>query len=186
MPWANHDSVPRDAVGMGRHLMLVRHAKSAWGDPSLADHDRPLAPRGIKALPWLRNHIASLTPPELVVCSTSRRTVETLEGIRAVLPQHPRIEMERALYGATVETVLGRLQRLDSDVGCAMVIGHNPAVQDLAMLLAGAGDPDMRAQLASKLPTAATVSLSFDGPWADLGPHMARLDDLFMPRAPRS
>jgi phosphohistidine phosphatase len=136
---------------MGRHLTLVRHAKSDWGDPSLADHDRPLAPRGIRALPSLRNHIASLPPPDLVVCSTSRRTVETLEGIRAALPQHARIEMERALYGATAETVLGRLHRLNSDVGCALVIGHNPALQDLAMLLSGAGDPDMRAQLAAKI-----------------------------------
>jgi phosphohistidine phosphatase len=152
----------------------------------LADHDRPLAPRGIRALTLLSNHIANLTPPEIVVCSTARRTVETLEGIRAVLSRHALIEMDRALYGATAETVLGRLHRIDSDVGCAMVIGHNPAMQDLAMVLAGAGDPDMRAQLASKLPTAATVSLSFDGRWADLGAGMAQLDDLFMPRAPRS
>ena len=180
------DAATRDAADMRRHLILVRHAKSAWNDPSLADHDRPLAPRGAKALPRLRNHLASLPPPEFVLCSTSRRTVDTFEGIRAALPQHARIEMEQAVYDATADTLLGRLQRVDSDVGCAMVIGHNPAVQDLAMLLVGAGDPDMRAQLAAKLPTAAAVTLSIDGPWADLGVGTARLDDLFMPRPPRS
>ena len=93
-----------------------------------------------------------------------------------------RIEMEPTLYEATADTLLGRLQRVDSDIGCAMVIGHNPAVQDLALLLVGAGDPELRALLAAKLPTAAAVTLSLDGPWADLGAGTVRLDDLFTPR----
>jgi len=90
--------------------------------------------------------------------------------------------MEQAFYEATADTLLGRLQRVDSDIGCAMVIGHNPAVQDLAMLLVDAGDPDMRTQLAAKFPTAAAVTLSLDGAWADLGAGTVRLDVLFMPR----
>jgi phosphohistidine phosphatase len=182
MPNAKQDGATLDASGVRRHLILVRHAKSAWNDPSLADHDRPLAPRGARALPRLSNHLASVPPPELVLCSTSRRTADTLEGIRAALPRDARIEMEQALYEATADTLLGRLQRVDSDIGCAMVIGHNPAVQDLAMLLVNAGDPDMRAQLSAKLPTAAAVTLSLDGAWADLGAGTVRLDDLFMPR----
>lgn len=182
MSSAERDGATRDAAGMGRHLILVRHAKSAWNDPSLVDHDRPLAPRGARALPRLRNHLASVPPPELVLCSTSRRTADTLDGIRAALSRHARIEMEQALYEATVDTLLGRLHRVDSDIGCAIVIGHNPALQDLAMLLVDAGDPDMRAQVASKFPTAAAVTLALDGTWADLGAGTVRLDDLFMPR----
>lgn len=167
--------------------MLVRHAKSAWNDASLADHDRPLAPRGVKALPRLRDHLARAThPPELVVCSTARRTVDTLDGIRAALPQHARVETEQAVYGASAHALLGRLRLVDDDIGCAMVIGHNPATQDLAMLLIGTGDPGLRERLVAKLPTGAAVTLSFDGAWEDLGAHMARLDDLFMPRPPRS
>ena len=187
MPEAERDAMIRDAVGMRRHLVLVRHAKSAWNDESLADHDRPLAPRGAKALPRLQDHLArAADPPEIVLCSTSRRTVDTLEGIRSALPQHARVETERAIYDAVTDTLLGRLQLVDSDIGCAMVIGHNPTMQDLAMMLVGDGDPDIRAQLSAKLPTGAAVTLSFDGPWRELGAGTARLDELFMPRPPRS
>ena len=94
--------------------------------------------------------------------------------------------MEQAFYEATADTLLGRLQRVDSDIGCAMVIGHNPAVQDLAMILTGVGDLDLRAQLAAKLPTGAAVTLSYEGTWGELGAGAARLDDLFMPRPPRA
>lgn len=168
---------------MRRHLILVRHAKSAWDDASLADHDRPLALRGAKALPRLRGHLAQTTnPPELVLCSTSRRTVDTFEGIQAALSKDTRIETERTFYDASADTLLDRLQRVDSDIDCAMVIGHNPAVQELAMLLVGVGDHDMRARLRAKLPTGAAVTLSFEGAWGDLGAGMSRLDDLFVPR----
>lgn len=182
VPAAKCDGATRDADGMRRHLLLVRHAKSAWNDPSLADHDRPLAPRGTRALPRLRNHVTSMPPPELVLCSTSRRTADTFEGIRAALHRDARIEMEPALYEATADTLLGRLQRVDSDVGCTMLIGHNPSMQDLAMLLVGAGDSAMRAQLSAKFPTAAALTLSLDRTWADLGAGAVRLDDLFLPR----
>lgn len=177
----------RDASGMRRQLLLVRHVKSAWDDASIADHDRPLSRRGAKALTRLRDHMRQIDrPPELVLCSTARRTVDTFEGMRTVLPHDARVEMERAIYDASGDTLLSRLQFIGDDIGCAMVIGHNPAVQDVALSLVGAGDPDMRAQLSAKLPTGAAVTLSFDGAWGDLRAGTARLDDVFMPRPPRS
>ena len=172
---------------MRRHLLLVRHAKSAWDDTSLTDHDRVLAPRGTKALPRVRDHLLEVDHrPELVLCSSSRRTRETLEGIMPAIPEHARVEVERELYLAGAGTLLARLRGVGSGVECAMTIGHNPGTQDLAILLAGSGDTDMRAQLTTKLPTGAVVTLSFDGTWADLGGGVARIDDLFMPRPTRS
>lgn len=177
----------RDDEDMRRHLLLVRHAKSAWDDTSLTDHDRPLAPRGTKALRRIRDHVLGADHrPELVLCSSSRRTVETLGGIRPAIPEQARVEVERELYLASAGTLLARLRALGSGVECAMVIGHNPGTQDLAMLLVGDGDAEMRAQLVTKLPTGAVVTLSFDGAWADLGGGVARIDDLFMPRPTRS
>lgn len=122
----------------------------------------------------------------MVLCSSSRRTVETLGGIRPAIPEQARVEVERELYLASAGTLLARLRALGSGVECAMVIGHNPGTQDLAMLLVGDGDAEMRAQLVTKLPTGAVVTLSFDGAWADLGGGVARIDDLFMPRPTRS
>ena len=78
-----------------RHIVVIRHAKSSWDDPSIADHDRPLSKRGRNALSRLRDHIEGLElRPELVMCSSSLRTRETLAGIRAAFGRKARVEFE--------------------------------------------------------------------------------------------
>ena len=124
--------------------------------------------------------------PNLVLCSSSRRTVDTLNGIRAALPRRASIEVADELYLANADTLLARLRDVDDTIRCAMVVGHNPAIEDLAERLVGSGDTSLRAQLAAKVPTGALVALSFDGAWTDLGAGAARLDALFLPRPPRS
>jgi phosphohistidine phosphatase len=177
----------RDDCAVRRQLLLVRHAKSSWDDTSLADRDRPLAPRGIKALAGMRDHLQrSGHRPEIVLCSPSRRTIDTLDSIRAAIPEHARVVLADELYGATANSLLALLRGVDDGIDCAMVVGHNPTVQDLALLLVGEGDADIRGQLATKLPTGAVVTMSFDGDWADLHDGVAALDDLYMPRPPRS
>lgn len=174
-------------AGMRRDLVLVRHAKSAWDDPSLADHDRPLAPRGKKALRQLRQFLEGTDyQPDVVLCSSSRRTVDTLAAIRAALPKRATIEVTDALYLASADTVLARLHALDEVVRCAMVVGHNPTIEDLAEHLVGSGDAGLRTQLAAKLPTGALVGLSFAGVWTDLSAGAGHIDTLFLPRPTRS
>lgn len=171
---------------MRRHLLLVRHAKSAWNEPSIPDHDRELAPRGVGALPLLRDHLDRAEQrPDLVMCSSSRRTIDTLAGIRPIVSERALVRVEPRIYGASVHTLLELLRDLEDDIACAMLIGHNPGMQDLALLLAGAGESDTHAQLLTKFPTAAAVTLSFDRPWSQLGAGRATIDDLFMPRPPR-
>ena len=171
---------------MRHDLLLVRHAKSAWDDPSLADHDRPLAVRGDKALRGLREYLSRVEhPPDAVLCSSARRAVDTLDGIRAALPKRASIDVTDELYMASTNTLLARLHGLNGKVRCAMLIGHNPGIENLALLLVGSGDAGLRAQLAAKLPTGALVALSFDGRWTQLGAETARVDALFMPRRPR-
>jgi phosphohistidine phosphatase len=172
---------------MTQRIVLVRHAKSSWDDPALPDHDRPLAPRGERALPGMREHIARLELPALVVlCSTARRAVDTLDGIRAGLPTDASVRFDRALYHADAEALLEILQSLGRAVSSAMVIGHNPTLQDLACSLVGSGDHDDRRQLATKLPTGSIVTMSMavsmPGAWTLVRPGTARLDDLYLPR----
>jgi len=169
-----------------RDVLLVRHAKSAWDDSSLADHDRPLAPRGEKALIRLREYLTQAGfLPDVVLCSSSRRTADTLEGIRVALPKRARIELDDELYLADANTMLTRLHDLDAEVRCVMLVGHNPGIEDLASLLAGSGDARMREQVAVKFPTGTLVALSFGGAWTDLGAGVARIDAMFMARPPR-
>jgi len=170
-----------------RDLLLVRHAKSAWDDPSLDDHDRPLAPRGKKAVRRMRAYLTQTEyRPDVVLCSSSRRTVDTLDGIRAALPKRVRVEVADELYLADADTWLERLHRLENKDRCAMFVGHNPGLADLASLLVGSGDAGLRAQLAIKFPTGALVALSFDGAWADFDAGTARIDAFFVSRSPRS
>ena len=173
---------------MRRHLVLVRHAKSAWDHPESGDHDRSLSDRGRNALPLMNQHITeSSLRPDLVWCSSAQRTIETLAGIRSALPELADIDIDRDLYNAYEATVLARLRQLGDDVECAMVVGHNPTIQQVALLLAdpGEGDTEAHQRVQTKLPTGAIMTISFDGRWSDLAAGTARLDDLFTPRPPR-
>lgn len=171
---------------MRRDLLLLRHAKSAWDDPSLSDHDRPLSARGANAVRRLHDHfVRAEYRPDVVLCSSARRTIDTLDGIRTALPKRASIEVIHELYLADADALLTRLHGLGADVRCAVLIGHNPGLEDLAARLVGSGDDRLRTQLAAKFPTGALVALSFDGGWAELGTGGARIDALFVPRPPR-
>jgi phosphohistidine phosphatase len=159
-------------------LYLLRHAKSSWDEPGLRDHERPLAPRGRKAGKKLARYLRDEgIRPELVLCSSARRTQETLGRILPALGEPVAVEIEDRLYGAGSEDLLARLRELPEDVGSALVIGHNPGLQDLALRLAPA-EP----RLAEKFPTGALASVALAGPWARLGETPVELTAFVVPR----
>jgi phosphohistidine phosphatase len=118
-------------------LHLLRHAKSDWGDDSLTDHERPLAPRGIKAAGRLAQHLKQ-EPIELdlVLCSTARRARETMELIRPALGK-VEVAIEDDLYGAGADELIRRVKRVPAKIEAVMVIGHNPGMEEVAGLLLG-------------------------------------------------
>jgi phosphohistidine phosphatase len=161
-------------------LLLLRHAKSDWGDPSLPDHDRPLATRGRKAAERMGDHLRTESlAPDLVLCSSARRTRETFErlGLDAV-----EIGFEDELYGAPGDALLSRLQRLPDSVGDVLLIGHNPGVQDLAMALAGPDLGEGAVRLREKFPTGALAVFEVQGTWSGFSPGRARLASFVVPR----
>jgi phosphohistidine phosphatase len=125
---------------MVRHLYLLRHAKSNWDDPSMDDHDRPLAPRGRKAMRAMARHIRKAdVRPELILCSSAARARQTLDRVLPALPDTTPFEVEDALYTFDADDLLARLRRVPATVGSVMVVGHNPALQDLTLRLATEG-----------------------------------------------
>ena len=166
-----------------KRLFVLRHAKSSWDDPGLDDHERPLAPRGRRAVEALALYLrARDINPELVLCSSSRRTRETLEGI-AVGGEHI---IEPMLYAAGTEEVIDRLRQLPERVSSAMLIGHNPSVQMLVLRLTnhdadGSADPD-RDEVKRKFPTGALATLAIDCDWSKLAPGCARLEAFTSPK----
>jgi phosphohistidine phosphatase len=170
-----------------RKLFVLRHAKSSWDDPGLDDHERPLAARGRRATKLLATYVRKHEiKPSQVLCSSSRRTRETLEGVAP----GGEVLIESGLYDASAEALLQRLRQVPSRAESVMLIGHNPALQSLVLRLAGANgrssspeDPDSDlAEVRRKLPTGALVTLSFDCAWSELTPGAATLVDLVRPR----
>ncbi|MFL5912169.1 MAG: SixA phosphatase family protein [Gaiellaceae bacterium] len=158
---------------MPKQLFLLRHAKSSWDDPALADHDRPLAPRGRKAAALMASYLSEeRIRPALVLCSTAVRARETLEGIG--LSDH--VIFARELYGASADELLARLRRVPDEIESAMLVGHNPGMHDLALLLGGTGD------IERKFPTGALATFAFDGGWSGLGQGRAELVAFVRPK----
>ena len=170
--------------GVPRHVIyLLRHAKSSWDEPELLDHERPLAKRGRKAVALLREHARkSGIAPDLVLCSSAARAIQTLEGVREGLPPEAVVEIEAGLYAAGAGSLLGRLRRLPEELGSVMLVGHNPGIEDLAAELAGGGDPDARAAMEAKYPTGGLATLAFEGPWRELDREGATLEAFAVPR----
>jgi len=166
-------------------LHLLRHAKSSWDDPALADRERPLAPRGERAATLVGTHLAREgVRPDLVLCSPARRAVETLERLRAAGAPLPAAELEEGLYGATAGELAERLRRLPAELASALLVGHNPGLHDLAGVLAGSGPSEDLRRLRRKLPTAGWVELALPGDaWgAALEPGAAALRRFRAPR----
>ena len=158
-----------------KRLFLLRHAKSSWDDRSLADDDRPLAPRGRKAAKRIRGYLRrEQIHVGLVLCSSARRAHETLD----LVAPSGEIRIERELYGATADELLERLRRVPDDVEAVMLIGHEPAIRELAVCLIGGGS-----ELAGrKFATAALATLKFTGSWSALEPEHAQLAAFITPR----
>ena len=163
-----------------RRLLLLRHAKSSWSDAGVRDHDRPLNARGRAAAPRVGTHLrdAGLVP-DLVLCSSSRRTCETVA--RLDLPDTVAVEVTRDLYLAGPDEVLDLVAAVDDGIATLLVVGHNPTTHEVAFALAGDGDAETRARLAAKYPTAALAVLTIAGPWSAIAPGTATLDAFVTP-----
>jgi phosphohistidine phosphatase len=176
MAAATTTPISRDALmGDVKHLLLLRHAKSSWDDPALDDHDRPLAPRGRKAATLIGARLRSdQTSVDLVLSSTALRARETVD----LVAPPGTVEIDDRLYGASADELLQRIRQVPDEVESVMLVGHNPAIHDLAAeLVAGADE-----QALGKFPTGALATLSFTGPWRSLAPGHARLVTFVKPR----
>jgi phosphohistidine phosphatase len=166
-----------------KRLFVLRHAKSSWDDPGLDDHERPLAPRGRRAAKAMAAHMRALRmTPSLVICSSARRTRQTLDD---VAPGGQQL-IEPELYSASATDLLQRLRGVPEATESVMVIGHNPALQILVLSLAETGDArcgnaDLEA-VHSKFPTGALAALSFDCRWSELAPGRAALESFVTPK----
>ena len=155
-------------------LMLLRHAKSSWGDSSARDFDRPLAARGIADAPRVGRALQQRGPmPDLILSSPAVRATQTIEAVGKaaglVTPQ-----FDQNIYGASSAELLAIIRDLPDAISCAMLVGHNPGFGDLVSRLT---------DTSQDMPTAALACMEFQiENWADVEDGGGKLAWLITPK----
>ena len=163
----------------------MRHAKSSWDDAQLSDHARPLNPRGRAAAEAMRTVMRDLgLAPDVILVSSARRTVQTLEAL-SPWDDTPLIEPMDTLYLASGTQLLQTLRGIAGTARSVLLIGHNPGLHELAIALVGqAMSPanEMTRRLAEGYPTGALAEFAIAGHWHNLADGGGRLLRFLSPR----
>jgi len=164
-------------------LMLLRHAKAVKAELGERDFDRDLAPRGMtdseKVGAFLTRHRLI---PDRVIVSPAVRTRNTWARAAAACPKAPAPVQEPRLYDAKAETILNVI-RESGGAGSVLVVGHNPGLHELALLLIASGDVEIRERLQENLPTAGLVVIDFAvSSWSKVHRQSGRLELFVVPR----
>jgi phosphohistidine phosphatase len=146
-----------------RRLYLIRHAKSSWVEPGLADFDRPLNHRGKLDAPFMGKRLAEYgVRPELILASPAKRARKTALLIAAAVGYTEKnIVFDEAIYQSEAAGLLSIIARVPSEIGVLFLVGHNYAITDLADYLSG--------RSIGNIPTCGIVAIEFAGAsWSGL------------------
>ena len=165
-------------------LTLLRHAKSGWDDTVERDFDRPLNRRGRKAARTVGREMQSLGLEfDQVIASPAVRVVETLADVsdgygRAIEPNY-----DQRIYLALTSTLLELVQATDDRVERLLLVGHNPGLESLAMLLSRDDGDSAREEVAVKYPTATLAEIAFPVErWSEVREGIGQIRRFIRPR----
>ena len=156
-------------------LLLLRHAKSSWADPGQPDFERPLNERGRQTAPVIgRFLVQRMLKPDTVVCSPAERARETAALVLAAAELSPTVRYDARIYEASAPRLLEVVQEIAEPAATAMLVGHNPGMEELITLLTGERE---------RMQTAALACVVFDlAAWAAVAPETGRLAWLIRPK----
>lgn len=113
-------------------LLIMRHAKSSWSNPGLADHERPLNERGRRDAPRIGEALREFDlAPELIIASTAARAVQTARLMAEGALLEGEIRLAPDFYHAGVDEYVEGLQGISTDEDIVMIVGHNPGIAEL-------------------------------------------------------
>ena len=167
-----------------RRLLLLRHAKSSWDTPGLADLERPLAPRGRQTAPLMAQLMAKRRwVPDLVLCSQAERVRETWQLMAPLLGAQIPSRTLRTIYPGAPSRLLMTLRRAPDEARTLLLIGHNPGLGSFATSLCGAGSRKAIERLSTKFPTAGLAVIDFDiEHWSEVAGGAGRLEAFVRPK----
>jgi phosphohistidine phosphatase len=167
-----------------RRLLLFRHAKAQRPEPGMEDRVRVLVERGRKDSAKIGAYMAtSGLVPDRVLISPSARTQETWKFTASAFSSTPTAVAAEQLYEATPRAIVALIKEAPSDAHTLLVIGHNPELHELALMLVASGNADARKLLQDKLPTAGLVIMDFAfDDWRKLHQQSGRLEHFVTPK----
>jgi phosphohistidine phosphatase len=173
--------IPYRSYTAMKKLILMRHADSQPEQFSLTDRERPLSGEGLEELEMVRKKLqGELQGLKLVLCSNVKRTRQTLEGIKAILPSSCEFAFDDALYHAPAANLINRLQSLEESSDFVMIIAHNPGVSDFFNLVVNS--TQRQTSMPQVLPTSGVAI--FGGnfkKWKEAAPALFTLQSYLMP-----
>ena len=152
-----------------KRLLLLRHAKSSWAEAGLEDFERPLNERGLRAAPLVGHYLlAQKIRPDLILCSPAERARQTAALVAEAAQLSVPLRYDERIYEATAARLLEVVSQTEEAAEEALLVGHNPGMEELLELLAGES---------RRMPTAALARLRLNvEKWADARPDCARLE----------
>lgn len=144
-------------------LLILRHAKSSWKEPDLLDFDRPLSKRGKRDAPKVGKLLTQLDMvPDLIISSTAKRAKDTAKAVIESCKYKGNLELDPSLYGADYHSYVGALRAVQNEFSLVLIIGHNPALEELVRELTGRTEHMSTCALAA-------IDLKHTRRWDDLG-----------------
>ena len=168
-----------------RRLLLFRHAKAERSEPGMEDRARKLMDRGWKDAAKVGAYMAShALVPDRVITSPSARTLETWKSAATAFRPPPAAAPVERLYDATAQSILAVVKEVGPATHTLLIVGHNPGLHELAMMLVATGDVQARERLREKLPTSGLVIIDFAfDDWGKLHPQCGRLERFVTPKS---
>ncbi|MEO7673790.1 MAG: histidine phosphatase family protein [Pyrinomonadaceae bacterium] len=155
-------------------LYILRHAKSSWNEPSIADFDRPLNERGRNAAPFMGELMALKSlRPDLIISSSAKRAMQTAVLVKESSGSNATIQYDEKIYEASPQTLSAVISQIGEDIESVMIVGHNPGIEGLINHLTGKLEA---------MPTAALAAVSLDIPaWSRIDANCGRLNFIIRP-----
>ncbi|MCX7338582.1 MAG: histidine phosphatase family protein [Alphaproteobacteria bacterium] len=159
-----------------KRLILMRHAQAQLEQFGKNDRDRAITMAGMHELESIRSQLKTqLAGVELVMCSNAKRTRQTLEGIRPLLPSTTKIDYDDDLYLASYEALWQKVRTIPQQYEIAMIIGHNPAVHQFAQNIS------MGTNFYGFTTCSLVICESTRNHWQQMTPHAIRLSEFMKP-----
>ncbi len=158
-----------------KKLYILRHAKSSWDQPDLADFDRPLNQRGIITAPFMGELIARKRYlADVMISSPAKRSRQTAHLVKESSGYQANLLFDERIYEASPQVLRQILSEIDDKIISAMIVGHNPGIEGFIRYITG----DI-----VQMPTAALASLSIEiDKWSELSAGSGTLQEVIRPK----